>query len=583
MNNSLKYLTEKRCFTKKKSIKLKSKSKTKMLDATQKEKQEVDIKETDAVDCKNDLILATESKINLQQYEDITKGREDDESLLGIVDGNPTPCTEDNSSDSKENKIENEDLQTDSNLDGSKADLKENSTLHQGNSDNGMDIWNAESSEWILSSSSQTDTNNACVSIPDAESNLDTCKLGNEPKVKPKRLPKHAKKKHVTADTLGDKEFSCSICNKSFVRNEYLLKHMKTLTHIAKLSEIEAQQATESDINICNILQDSNRYMENKLSPSLLSSTFSLNTTNSNTLKLADIINDVLNKPVDENCAKHNTFSNILQSTEDVVDAKIRRCKSLGERKSFESDNFKPSYTALDNNMFAKTPECADSILEKQISLLENIIVNNTGLNYVDDISLCSNQSLEEYNSNHNSASNFSSLKNSNSADDNNIQKSAQVDFNELNSSLKSVQYEEISEDSSNFIGQFEDQKSRKALNRDEELFLECCSLLKSSSEISTCSKKSTTTGQALEKLHLQPHFNNSMNFMSDTSRLPTPLGDSFGEDPCSSTTLPFNWGSSSNTQETTEKNKFRTDSSSFDNVLEDNSFPNNDEGKGFL
>lgn len=579
--------TKKTTSGKKKSAKRnKSKNKCKSLNNSQIDKQKSDLGEVNT----NDLLFTAESETVSQQYQDTNQeSNSQDEKQIDVVHDSSTLCPERSSSSSKENTSENQDLQTNSESINSKVHTKENSNSYK--QDNGLDMWNAESSEWIFSSSSQADSNNAHV---DPESNLDTSKSESEPKVKPKRLSKHAKKKNNTVENSGNKDFHCTICNKSFVRNEYLLKHMKTLTHIAKLSEIEAQQATESDIksscnetesdiNICNILQDSNRYMENKLSPSLLSSTFSLNTTNSNTLKLADIINDVLNKPVDENCTKHNTFSNILQSTENVVDSKIRRCKSLGERKSFESDNFKPSYSTIDNNMFAKAPECADSILEKQISLLENIIVNNTGLNYVDDISLCSNQSLEECTSNQNSASNLSSLKNSNCVDENDTQKSSQVDFNELNSSLKSVQYEEISEDSSNFINQFEDQKSRKALNRDEELFLECCSLLKSGSEISTCSKKSNMTGQAFEKVQLQPHFNSSTNFMSDTSRLPTPLGDSFGDDPCSSTTLPFNWGSDSASQNSNSRTKLGNECSNSESILKDTEFPENDQGKRFI
>lgn len=587
--------TRKAVSRKKKTTKSKSKNKTKSLAVPQTRKQEADFKEIDMIDGGNDSLFNTESKTCLQQDQDDSNREISsyDENLLGIVNNHSISCPEENSFDSKNNQIEKEAVQTNSSLINSEADFNENSSsCKQNNSANCLDMWNnAESSEWMFSPNLQADAENACVSAVDPESNLETCKSESEPKARSKRLPKHSKKKHVTIEYSGDKEYHCSICNKSFVRNEYLVKHMKTLTHIAKLSEIEAQQATKSeeknrcnrsatDINLCNILQDSNRYMENKLSPSLLSSAFSLNTSNSNTLKLADIINDVLNKPVDENCGKHNTFSNILQSTEDVVESKIRRCKSLGERKSFESDY---KYTTLDNNVFVKTAECADSLLEKQISLLENIIVNNTGLNYVDDISLCSNQSLQECNSTNNSASNFSSLKNSDCIDKNNIRKSSQVDFSELNASLKSVQYEEISEDSSNLTNQFEDPKSRKALNRDEELFLECCSLLKSSSEISISSKKSNVAGHISEKLHLQPHFSNSSNFISDTSRLPTPLGDSFGDDPCSSATLPFNWACGSTLQETCIGNQLADESSNFDGVLEVKDVSNNIQGKGIL
>lgn len=429
-----------------------------------------------------------------------------------------------------------------------------------------LDTWSsdAQSSEWLFKSALKAQEQNNML-VPSLLAKPDE-PVKQQTKPKAKSNSKRKKKSISNDSNIENKEFFCDICSKSFMRNDSLTKHYRTLMHIAKLSEIEAKQAAESklmeespkcdEINLCNMLQESEKYVDNKITTDvpLISSNFALNTTNSNTLKLADIINDVLNKPVEENANKNSSnFSNILQTAE----TKLKRCKSLGERKSFESDNVKSSNvmdftdnfgnSTLDNNIFAKTTSCADSLLEKQISLLENMIENRTSLNYIDDISVSS-----ENNSTRNSPSEISSIGDSKEYS-NNATNTKKVNLEkDTNNFIKPVQYEEISEDSGNYANNFEEQKSRKTLNRDEELFLECCSLLKSGSEVSSYSKESSK----IKSFHLKPAYepdwpehksfsvqcqmNESSHFMSDTSRIPTPLGDNFADDGCSSNTVSF-------------------------------------------
>lgn len=442
---------------------------------------------------------------------------------------------------------------------------KKNGVINHENPFEYLNTWSsdAQSSEWLFKSALKAQEENNML-VPTLIAKPDEpVKQQTKPKIKSNA--KRKKKSTSNDSNIENKEFFCDICSKSFMRNDSLTKHYKTLIHIAKLSEIEAKQAAESrlmeespkhdEINLCNMLQESEKYVDNNKITSdvpLISSSFALNTSNSNTLKLADIINDVLNKPVEENSNKNNNFSNIiLQSTE--TNKVTKRCKSLGERKSFESDNVKSSNvmdfsdnfgsSTLDNNIFVKTTSCADSLLEKQISLLENIIENRTSLNYIDDISVSS-----ENNSTRNSPSEISSIGDSKEYS-NNAEKATKTDLaKDTNNFIKPVQYEEISEDSGNFANNFEEQKSRKTLNRDEELFLECCSLLKSSSEVSSYSKESSKIQSFHVKSAYEPDWpehktfsvqcqmNESSHFMSDASRIPTPLGDNFVDDGCSNT-----------------------------------------------
>lgn len=473
---------------------------------------------------------------------------------------------EDEKSNSEENILEKT-LQDATNLTTSKKQIskKQNGKKNcisgiQNNPFEFLDIWDdkEKESEWLFQSAIKAQANALNAATPVLKDDLRDEIESPIFKIKPKNSPKRTKKvKNAPPPPPANdsREFFCDICSKSFVRNDNLIKHFKTLKHIAKLSEIEAKQALESnaaknvtdmsegDINICNILHNAEKYVEEKIAPaSVVSSTFSINTAKNDTLKLADIINDVLNKPVEDISNKHGTFSNIiLQSPEDgALKPKTKRCKSLGERKSFESDNVKStnfgdfdnfSTTTLENNIFTKSNNVStDAMLEKQISLLENIIENRKSLNYLDDISISPTRSVVE----NPSPSELSSASDRMNFEESNVL-SASMKLATENDFLKPVQYEEISGDSVDFSNGFEDQKSRKALNRDEELFLECCSLLKSGSEISNYSKRSSKVagrarkacgGPALEpdvlehkNFSIRREFGESSHFMSDASR----------------------------------------------------------------
>ncbi|XP_066143674.1 uncharacterized protein [Euwallacea fornicatus] len=309
----------------------------------------------------------------------------------------------------------------------------------------------------------------------------------------------------------------CEICKKSFIRLENLVKHKTTLTHISKLSELEAKEAEEKArlekenvvqapegenlrkfMSITDILQTSDR-SEMKFpdaSPVL---------TNSNSLKLVDIISDVLNKPVTDDFKRMDKDS--FGDRNESLDGS-RRYKSLGERKSFESDQ-------LGHSHYLPPTLTQTTILENQINLLENIIGTNLANTSfaVDETSNISNISDEL--SNHG-------------------------DF------VKPSQYEEISEDSKIT----EEQNKRKILNRDEELFLECCSLLKSGSEVSNSnySKKPVDDVKGDESKLVQAA--DDAHEYSDNSRTPTPLGDTFDDEASNSNTISSNWHLSSENQQ---------------------------------
>lgn len=355
----------------------------------------------------------------------------------------------------------------------------------------------------------------------------------------------------------------CEICNKSFIRIENLIKHKRTLTHIQKLSEIEAKQAKEkskshqiinqqdtkligedssitfdssrSVINIHNILLESEK--PNEALPQMVHSSFP----NNDSLKLVDIISDVLNKPSLATDSEDHSFIELQNGNE--MQPELRRYKSLGERKSFDSDNI---LNIENNTLVLNEPYLSKTtILEKQISLLENIIENQTGVSYLDDISMSSNNSIIEN-------SGFSSKDDSSNV----ICKDKTVVLNNIEDSfLKPTQYEEISEDSAN-IRNYEDQKLRKTLNRDEELFLECCSLLKSGSEVSSYSNQRSQkviTRLASKQFNEQEsmedkcqvhksQYNLENDYSDGNSRIPTPLGDSYDDGASDSNTISSNW-----------------------------------------
>lgn len=193
----------------------------------------------------------------------------------------------------------------------------------------------------------------------------------------------------------------CDICQRSFTRTESLVKHKRTLTHIAKLSELEALEQhkkngdsepaqpdliqkivrddfedefdfpSKEELNIANILQTTEASIVGDFSKSM----FTLGGPARDALQLADIISDVLSRPVGD-----NHFSDLVLKS----DSELKRYKSLGERKSFDSDtscvfsDTEPAGRSLTSPFIgSKIPSTADKIVEKQISLLENIIEDN--------------------------------------------------------------------------------------------------------------------------------------------------------------------------------------------------------------
>lgn len=214
----------------------------------------------------------------------------------------------------------------------------------------------------------------------------------------------------------------CEICDKSFRRIENLAKHKRTLTHISKLSELEAKEAAkrwddekqsptnekadksiEDEIRMNLAVEEENKSLVDEPKNTLLIDersnkspcSFSVNVNDS---KLAEIINDVLNKPVDE--PQENSFDDIFtKRSEEGLQQNNKRCKSLAERKCFDSDNGSGTDSLQSKEIeYFETDmqkEPAGAILQKQISLLENIIENRTGINYIDEISITSNASVE--------------------------------------------------------------------------------------------------------------------------------------------------------------------------------------------
>nr|CAI5833207.1 unnamed protein product [Callosobruchus analis] len=323
----------------------------------------------------------------------------------------------------------------------------------------------------------------------------------------------------------------CEICNKSFVRVESLVKHKRTLTHIQKLSEIEAREASEK-LKSCETQPDTEgdhageasnvggeekekelEHIEAPIEPvtSSYSDSLKLDNSSSNALPIVQ---------------QNKNFVDIIMKSSAEVEPKYKRYKSLGERKSFESDNSIPSDSITEPYLISKT-----SILEKQISLLENIIENQTGgVNYADDMSLSSNNSERRVTS---------------SVDTTKIVDESQTEPNKTGADtfLKPAQYEEISEDSAN-LRNCEEQKLRKTLNRDEELFLECCSLLKSGSEVSK-SRHVSKQHYAWSKDKSVPHkpsFEEAEESSNGNSRIATPLGSSYDDDASGSNTISSNW-----------------------------------------
>ncbi|KAJ3634079.1 hypothetical protein MTP99_010987 [Tenebrio molitor] len=376
----------------------------------------------------------------------------------------------------------------------------------------------------------------------------------------------------------------CEICDKSFCRMESLTKHKRTLTHISKLSELEAKEAAlksncdeinrneETEVTRMSSSSGKNsdvlRILEDVDTEECkqFSSPFTVSVNNAN-LKLADIISDVLNKPILKKNDESNNFTEIIMHANHEVQPEMPRLKSLAERKSFESDNCLGTAKTVSHvkpvDYFESENVAAGTILQKQITLLENIIENRSRLSYIDELSVSSTNSVNENVCSENGL-NVNTAKQSDLIDtysDKCRQENNAIRSNIEESFLKPSQYEEISEDSN--LRNYDEQKSRKALNRDEELFLECCSLLKSGSEVSSYSKKSNNVCKDLNNIELKPceepdwletngllpkQNRDFVDSCSDNSRIRTPLGDSFSQDD-SNTAISSHWDmNSSNT-----------------------------------
>lgn len=457
--------------------------------------------------------------------------------------------------------------------------------------------------------------NESFIQTPDLNDSALATKLVSRFKVK---KGKNSKAKKIPIETI--QEHLCEICNKQFGRLDSLNKHKRTLTHIAKLSEIEALEAeakkkqndliendskeednetpeTKSNIpekqpveeeeknadaekvveppeevekivdNITtkdiiekldetNILSPTSEFMRGRshsdvTKSMLVTSPFSLKT-NNDSLRLADIISDVLNKPV-ENMDNYSDVDKQCQQ-------EPKRYKSLGERKSFDSDSVAYTPTQTFNISPASTlinKSSSDEFLKNQLSLLENIIEENkASFEYMDDTTVQSVQSIGSDKSDR--CPSDMSLVSDIKADDS----SRIISYSDERNFVKpNAQYEEISEDSMNNRN-YEQERSRKTLNRDEELFLECCSLLKSSSEVSESKKSRATLVSDYNIKNRSDDTNNcgkqkdldsrrlvnDDDFMSDSCPN-TPIGDTF-DDFSNSDSIKTDWSTKMNKRE---------------------------------
>lgn len=415
-----------------------------------------------------------------------------------------------------------------------------------------------------------------------------------KPKKPRRRINKNAVKRKEDGESIH-----CEICNKVFKHKESLASHKRTLTHIAKLSEIEARENLANKGNDTAVTQQSNdnkqcvkeventatciknisseivnedaniskaydyieiidhemnegrqlpENLEGNIEPQNTVTNFMPGLINSanNTLKLIDIINEVLDKPVnDKNYSPRSIHKSPLSCDSTDTYMEPKRYKSLGERKSFDSDNYnlpcKNSDDRASSEGFSTTlkPISNGEILCKQLSILENIIeeTNPTLKNYIDDSMSLSSNPFEEAISN---------------------QKLEDTQVHALSNLVKPTNhfhnFENISETFTKPVKQRNEDASknkkkcskenttRKILNRDEELFVECCSLLKSGSEISGVSKKSTKqiplnnfsrsndSTWIMQKQQNSDRFiqRDSYSWLAQTSRVETPIGEPF-------------------------------------------------------
>ncbi|GLV38667.1 uncharacterized protein CBL_05666 [Carabus blaptoides fortunei] len=301
-----------------------------------------------------------------------------------------------------------------------------------------------------------------------------------------------------------------------------------------------------------------------------------VNSANTN-LKLVDIINEVLDKPVNDLNIRESAYisPHLMGSPQNYDAPEPKRYKSLGERKSFDSDNFAmppkcneeppsppppPPPTETFNNAIRPVN---NGLLSKQISLLENIIEEtNPNLNYIDDsMSLSSSQFEEPLIDQTIPQKHLFTATEYSKMEDPQIKFSHNADL--ISSFIKPnnhfAHFENITEPYPKPVNhydeisqpQFEEEEvkkttkenaTRKILNRDEELFLECCSLLKSGSEISGVSKKSTKhiplnnfshssdANWIQQKPLMEARYiqRDSYSWLAQGSRVTTPIGEPF-------------------------------------------------------
>lgn len=374
----------------------------------------------------------------------------------------------------------------------------------------------------------------------------------------------------------------CEICDKSFSRVESLTKHKRTLTHISKLSEIEAIEAAlkTQSTKVDKILENPTKTIDCDSLKNDLNLQTILNTSESNEfelpssfpttvdntrLKLADIINDVLNKPV------LNITNELGDDYEQKpTDNKVKRYRSLGERKSFDAENSSIALKNSKENIDYFEPQIskvAGTILEKQITLLQNIIENRSDLSYMDDVSVFSVNSTNQEcitpeESITNTKEEFSNSTNKLETEETGVP----LDTNENTFLKQNRQFDEISEESS--CKNYDETVTRKVLNRDEELFLECCSLLKGSSEKpkSNVEKRFNESTQNCQNSHnwSQSQMDGQDESYSNSSRFAFPEEENFDSN---SDTMMGTWNKVDETKD--DENLSRNSTTfSFENIF---------------
>ncbi|XP_063901496.1 uncharacterized protein LOC135121091 isoform X2 [Zophobas morio] len=344
-----------------------------------------------------------------------------------------------------------------------------------------------------------------------------------------------------------NQEVFCEICNRQF-RRISLSKHRGTITHIAELSKLDLKEAAlqkkYNDINTneetANIVSDSSK------------DTILLNTLGKMNAK----------EPEDaalDNAEDSPILPEILIQRENEIQSGTRRCKNLAERKSFESENcFSIAKHECHNvkSVDYFEPEivngAAGTIVEKQLTLLQNIIENRSGLGCKEDLSDSLSSTANEISAKTdgvpekiNSVSMYAKSCSEDLTPKQNIQEC----------SLDASQFKEISETN---LGNYDEEELIMTLRGDEKLFFECCSLLKNRSKVSSYSKKSNnsfkgsvnlmpkTCGEGTICLESncssQKENEDFVEHYSDSSKITTTLGESFTQEKSNSGIVSLQW-----------------------------------------